>query len=85
LTERLKDKSGFTRHYRKIDYEEFTNALKNGEFMFYTGDAKRQAVWKATRKLSGMVGKKVVAVYGEKELDGVQEKGYLFMVEETKS
>ena len=80
MTTRLKDKNGFTRHYRKIDYEEFANALRSGEYMFFTGEASRQAVWKAARKLSGLVGKKVMAVYGEKELDGVVEKGYLFMI-----
>jgi hypothetical protein len=86
MTIRLKDKSGFTRHYRKIDYEEFAAALRAGDVMFYEDTqeekAKRQTVWKAAKKLGVLVGKKVVAVYGEKELDGVTQKGYLFMVDE---
>jgi hypothetical protein len=81
---RLKDKSGFTRHYRKIDYEEFAAALRAGDVMFYEENkeerVKRQTVWKAAKKLSGLIGKKVVAVYGEKEFDGVKQNGYLFMV-----
>ena len=81
---RVKDKSGFTRHYRKIDYTEFVIALRAGDSMFYENTTdepiKRQTVWKAAKKLSGIIGKKVVAVYGEKELDGVKQKGYMFMV-----
>jgi hypothetical protein len=84
VTERLKDKACFTRHYRKIDYEEFAAALKSGEYMFYespeTQPLKRQTIWKATKKLSVMVGKKVIATYGEKSNGTDVKKGYLFTV-----
>ena len=86
MIERLKDKSVFTRHYRKINYEEFASALRAGDAMFYENKKeeplKRQTIWKAAKKLSILVGKKVVAVYGEKELDGIKQNGYLFTIEE---
>jgi len=89
MTERLKDKSNFTRHYRKIDYEEFATALKNGEYMFYESPEnqplKRQTIWKAAKKLSVLVGKKIVAIYGEKSNGSEPSKGYLFMVESEPS
>ena len=89
MTTRLKDKSGFTRHYRKIDYEEFAEALKSGEFMFYDDSEiphiKRQTVWKACKKLSCMVGKKVVAIYGDKSNGSKSIKGYLFSVVDSES
>jgi hypothetical protein len=45
---------------------------------------KRQTIWKATKKLSAMLGKKVVAIYGEKSNGTEPSKGYLFMVKDEK-
>jgi hypothetical protein len=53
--------------------------------MFLEGPVKRQTTWKAARKLSGMIGRKVVAVSGEEQqFKKKPVAGYLFMVDESK-
>jgi hypothetical protein len=61
--------------------------LKTGAnaFVFDTKEVplKPQTMWKAAKKLSGLVDKKVVAIHGkyqEEEKDGAM--GYLFKVDE---
>jgi hypothetical protein len=87
---RVADKSRFTRHVRKFDYVEIAKILENGDTAFFESTKseplKRQTVWKAARKLSAMVGKKVIAINGDIKLNGDAEamKGYLFVVEEKK-
>jgi hypothetical protein len=87
---RVSDKMNFTRHYRKFNYNEIAEILKTGETAFFESTSaqplKRQTVWKAAKKLSSIVGKKVVAVYGDMKLNGDKEpmKGYLFSTVENK-
>jgi hypothetical protein len=47
---------------------------------------KRQTMWKAAKRLSVMVGKKVMATYGSMKLNGDKDEmmGYLFAVVEEK-
>uniref|UniRef100_A0A6M3M1L3 Uncharacterized protein n=1 Tax=viral metagenome TaxID=1070528 RepID=A0A6M3M1L3_9ZZZZ len=76
-----------TRTFIKIPYEAFAEVLKkDGEaFLEDTENdpLKRQTVWKAAKKLSEMVGKKVT--YKAGLLDIEEDKvlsGYLFTVED---
>ena len=79
----------FTRHLRIFDYEDIAAILRTGDTAFFeeTSDQqlKRQTVWKAAKKLSVMLGKRVTAVYGSMKLSGneIEIKGYLFAVEEV--
>jgi hypothetical protein len=85
-SKRLSSKENFTRHYRKIDYEEFSDALKKGECMVLYAPLKRQTVWKAAKKLTVMVGRKVIAVAGEEKQGRKKpQKCYLFMIDESGS
>jgi hypothetical protein len=88
---RVTDKSKFTRHCRKFNYNEIAEILRKGDTAFFESTKeeplKRQTMWKASKKLSIMVGKTVVAVNGDIKLNGDKEamKGYLFMVKEKKN
>lgn len=82
---RVTDSSSFTRHYRKFDYEEIARILRTGDTAFFESTEKqplkRQTAWKAAKKLSKMVGKKVSAVNGDIKVNGNEAlKGYLFIV-----
>ena len=82
----VSDPSQFTAHYRKFDYGEIAAILRKGDTVFFEDTEeeplRRQTVWKATKKLGAMVGKKVIAVYGSMKLNGDKDKmkGYLFSV-----
>jgi hypothetical protein len=86
----VKDKNSVVRHYRVIPYSELAEILKREDTAFLEDSAeqrlKRQTVHKAARKLTGTVGKKVVAEKGFLKLDtGANLEGYLFSVVEPES
>jgi len=75
--------------YRMIPYEDFSEVLKQDGEAFLEdpeqGPLKRQTVWKAAKKLSKMVGKKVRFDRALFQLDDEAEtrlEGYAFSVEE---
>jgi len=80
---RVKDKNRLVKRYRFIPYDEIVEVIKGGDIAFLEGPFKRQTVWKAARKLSEMIGKKVKA---ERTLfrlpDGGSLEGYSFSVTE---
>jgi hypothetical protein len=85
--QRLKDKHAFTRHFGILDYKSMADVLREGDMVFVKNTKetplKPQTMWKASNKLSSMVGKKVVAINGEKRENNEEpQKGYLFMVKE---
>lgn len=85
----VKDKKKLVRSYRIIPYGELVEILRKGDEAFFEDSReqplKRQTVWKAARRLSEMVGKKVVA---ERALLRVQNgeslEGYAFSLAEEK-
>ena len=79
------DPSKFTRSYGIIDYKAMAETLKTGQkaFVFDTKEIplKPQTMWKAAKKLSKMIDKKVVAIHGKYQEDTSDAAaGYLFMV-----
>jgi len=70
------------RHYRIIPYAELVEILReDGEAFFEDSPEeplKRQTIWKASRKLSAMVGKKVVANRALLRVQGRELEGYSF-------
>jgi len=60
---RVKDKKLLVRHYRIIPYSELVQILREDGEAFFEDSVeqplKRQTVWRAARRLSEMVGKKV--------------------------
>ena len=89
---RVKDKTDLIRHYRIIPYAELTEVLKQDGCAFLEDDRKdplkRQTIWKASRRLSEMLGEKVVAkrtflqLRRGNEIIAQAMEGYLFSVEE---
>jgi hypothetical protein len=81
--ESVKDKSRFVRSYGILDYEGIMSVLKSGSSVFVYDskevELKPQTMWKASKKLSVLVGKKVVAVKGTMD----HSKGYLFSVKDS--
>jgi hypothetical protein len=80
---RVKDENSVIRRYQLIPYSDLAVILKEGETAFLEDSAKqklrRQTIWKATRKLSQMVGKSVVAQRGFLKVEnGANLEGYLF-------
>jgi len=74
--------------YRFIPYEELKEILKNdGEAFLEDSDErplKRSTVWRAAKKLSQMIGKKVVYDRALLRIDGVDAlEGYAFSIEEA--
>jgi hypothetical protein len=86
----VKDKKQVVRRYRTIPYGELVEILGKGDEAFFEDSSeqplKRQTVWKAARRLSELVGKRVVA---ERALlrvqDGEAIEGYAFSLAENKS
>jgi len=84
---RVKDRKQLIKHYRIIPYSELVDVLKKDSIAFFEDSAeqrlKRQTIHKAARKLSEMLGKKVIA---EKTLlrleNGESMEGYSFSVKE---
>ena len=81
----VKDPSKFTRNYGVIDYKAMAETLKTGSnaFVFDSKEVplKPQTMWKAAKKLSKIVGKKVVAIHGKYQEDQSDAAvGYLFTV-----
>jgi len=74
--------------YRMIPYEEFAEVLRQDGEAFLEdpegGPLKRQTVWKAARKLSQMVGKKVCYDRALFQVDDGEDRleGYAFSLEE---
>jgi len=84
---RVTDKSVVTRSFRILDYREIAAILRTGDTAFFENTKelplKRQTMWKAAKRLSVMVGKKVSATRGAIKLNGDAGAmdGYLFQVE----
>ena len=86
----VKDPSKFTRNYGIIDYNAMAETLKTGAnaFVFDSKETplKPQTMWKAAKKLSKMIGKKVVAIHGRYQEDQTDAAvGYLFSVADSES
>jgi len=86
----IEDNSKFVKSYGILDYKGISDVLKSGSsaFVFDTKEVplKPQTMWKAAKKLSAMVGKKVVAIHGKYQEDQSDAAaGYLFTVAETKN
>jgi hypothetical protein len=87
---RVKDPKRVVKRYRTIPYDELAEILKVGDEAFFEDSSeqplKRQTVWKAARRLSELVGKRVVA---ERALlrvqDGEAIEGYAFSLAEEKT
>ena len=74
--------------YRFIPYEELVEVLKNdGEAFLEDSDErplKRTTIWRAAKKLTKLVGKKVVYDRALLRVDGVDVlAGYAFSIEEA--
>jgi hypothetical protein len=86
---RVKDSKRVVKRYRIIPYDELAEILRVGDEAFFEDSSeqplKRQTVWKAARRLSELVGKRVVA---ERALlrvrDGEAIEGYAFSLAENK-
>ena len=74
-----------TKTFRKIPYEAFAKVLKeDGEAFLEDTESdplRRQTVWKAAKKLTDMIGKKVNYSSGVLAVEDVPLVGYLFTVE----
>jgi len=84
---RVEDRNSVIRHYRLIPYKELVQVLKEGDTAFLEDSSeqklKRQTVWKASRRLTVIVGKRVVAEKGFLKLENETNlEGYLFSVVE---
>lgn len=82
---RVKGKKTF-RHFRIFPYDEIVDILKKDGEVFFEESAdeplKRQTVWKASRKLSELLEKKVVYEHRVLSLkNGTAMAGYLFRLE----
>ena len=80
---RVNDKNRLVRHYKIIPYGELVEILKEDEQVFFENSKeqvlKRQTVWKAAKRLSEMMGKKVEAKPVLLRLEsGVSMEGYSF-------
>lgn len=87
---RVEDRNSVIRRYRLIPYDELRDILREGETAFLEDSSKqklnRQTIWKATKKLTGLVGKPVVAEKGFLKLEGgANLPGYLFSVRAPES
>jgi len=84
---RVKDKKRLIHHYRIIPYSELVEILRKDGEAFFEDDKKeplkRQTMWKAARRLSQLVGKKVVAQRALLRIqNGEALEGYSFAVVE---
>lgn len=87
---RVKDRKKLIKRYRIIPYDELAEILRKGDEAFFEDSSeqplKRQTVWKAARRLSELVGKRVVA---ERALLRVQNgeaiEGYAFSLAESQT
>lgn len=76
-------KNNLIKHYKLIPYSELEEVLKDDREAFLEGPFKRQTVWKAARKLSELMGKKVVAKKALLRLkSGESLEGYSFYIKE---
>jgi len=79
---RVKDNS-IVKHYRFIPYGELVEVLEKDGEAFLEGPVKRQTVWKAARRLSELVGRKVVASRALYQIDEkLSLEGYSFYIKE---
>ncbi len=88
IVHRIKGKKDrFYPPFKIFPYEELAEVLKNDMTAFIedrptTNSFKRGTVWKASKKLSDMLGKKVAYKKGFMRLDdGDALEGYLFYIE----
>ena len=83
-------KNNVVKHYRIIPYQELADVLNDDGAVFLetTSDLplKRSTVWKAARRLSEMVGRKVRYDRAFLRVDGVDVlEGYSFSIEDPES
>lgn len=80
---RVKD-NNVVKSFRIIPYDDLVVLLKKDEAVFFENSVeqplKRITIWKAARKLSGMVGKKVVAHRALYRVKDISLEGYLFEI-----
>jgi len=73
------------KRFRIIPYDDLVVLLKKDEAAFFENSEeqplKRITIWKAAKKLSGMVGKKVVAHRALYRVKDISLEGYLFEIE----
>lgn len=83
---RTKNRKPIIRHYRFIPYGELAEVLKGDGEVFLEGPIKRQTAWKAARKLSQMIGKKVKMTRALLRVKpDISLEGYAFYLEESES
>jgi hypothetical protein len=79
---RVKNQKNLIQYYRIIPYSELVEILRDDGEAFLEGPFKRQTVWKAGRRLSEMLGKKVTAKRALLRLEnGDSLEGYSFSVD----
>jgi len=83
---RVKDKKAVIKHYKIIPYSELVEVLKEDGQAFFEDSQeeplKRGTIWRAARRLSELMEKKVVAKKALYRLDnGECLEGYCFYVE----
>ncbi len=85
----IKDNTNIVKCFRVIPYKDLVPLLKKGDLAFLEDDPedplKRGTVWKATRRLSELVEKKVVVSRVIYTLKNISMEGYLFQVESSGS
>jgi len=86
---RIEDNKNVIKCYRIIPYSDLVPLLKKGDLAFLEDDPndrlKSGTIWKAARRLSELVGRKVTAsrvIYQVKE---IVLEGYLFEAEASES
>ncbi|GAI06560.1 unnamed protein product [marine sediment metagenome] len=87
---RVKDRKLVVKHYKIIPYSELAEVLKEDGQAFFEDSQeeplKRGTIWRAARRLSELMEKKVVAKKALYRLDsGESVEGYVFYLEAAES
>lgn len=86
---RIEDSKNVIKRYRIIPYSDLVPLLKKGESAFLEDDPadrlKSGTVWKAARRLSEIVGRRVVASRVIYQVKDISLEGYLFEIEASGS
>ena len=87
---RVSDPKKVVKRYRTIPYDELAEILRGGDEAFFEDSSeqrlRRQTVWKAARRLSELVGKRVKADRALLRVqDGEAIEGYAFSLAEEKT
>ncbi|GAH63863.1 unnamed protein product, partial [marine sediment metagenome] len=82
---KIEDSTNIVKRFGVIPYKDLVPLLKKGDLVFLEDDSdeplKRGTVWKAARRLSELVGQKVVSSRVIYQIKDVKLEGYLFQVE----